>query len=338
MMEPSVSKVPVANNAHAQTLSRRLRYGLEASGFFLVIFFFRLFSIERASALGGWIGRSLIALTPASRRGMANLRLAFPEKNDAERASILKGMWDNLGRVMAEYAHLDKMRWMGTNARIEVSGVDIFDSARARGKGIIFVCGHFGNWEILQKPAREYGLTGATVVRPTNNPIVNRWLEKLRTRNGMPEQVAKGPHGTRRVFTLLRKGDTVCFLVDQRASEGILVPFFGLDAFTTPAPAALALKLGSAVVPVWSERTSGARFHMHIYPVMEAPDTGNPDRDLVEFTAAITRFIEERIRERPEQWLWIHKRWVDENAPKRKRAQALSPGRGGATSATSKRV
>ena len=127
-------------------------------------------------------------------------------------------------------------------------------------------------------------------------------------------------------------------LVDQRTSEGIPVPFFGRDALTTPAPAALALKLGALVVPVSIRRTGGSYFHVHIHPMVEPPDTGDPDRDLLALTATLNGFIEERVRARPEEWLWIHRRWTDANAPLRtKRAQALS-GRGDAESAASNRV
>jgi KDO2-lipid IV(A) lauroyltransferase len=122
----------------------------------------------------------------------------------------------------------------------------------------------------------------------------------------------------------LRKGGAICLLVDQRTSEGIKVPFFGRDAFTTPAPAALALKLGAVIVPVSNERREGAHFHVRAYPIIEPPNTGDADRDLLEITCAMTRFIEDRVREHPGQWLWIHKRWVKDNAPLGKRAQALS--------------
>jgi KDO2-lipid IV(A) lauroyltransferase len=151
----------------------------------------------------------------------------------------------------------------------------------------------------------------------------------------MPEQIPKGASGTRRLLSLLRKNEGAFLLVDQRASEGILVPFFGRDAFTTPAPAALALKLGAPVIPVSNERLSGSRFRVTAHPPIPPPNTGDPDRDLVEFTTAITQFIEKYVRERPHEWLWIHKRWVRQDAPLRKRAQALSPLREGTTNAPS---
>jgi KDO2-lipid IV(A) lauroyltransferase len=295
---------------------------LEAAGFFLVVGFFRLFSIDRASAIGGWIGRKLVAPTYLSRRPLRNLRLAFPEKSEAEIRNILTAMWDNLGRVMGEYPHLDKLHWAGANPRIAMSGTEHLDEAKSRGKGVMLVSGHFANWEIMPFVGREYGFSGGTLVRPPNNPYVSRWMEAIRARNGMQEQIPKGAQGMRRTFALLRKGEAICLLVDQRASEGIKVPFFDREAFTTPAPAALALKLGAVIIPVSNERTAGAHFRMRAYPIIEPPNTGDADADLVEFTAKITRFIEDRVRENPGQWLWIHKRWVKDNAPMRRRAQA----------------
>lgn len=304
-------------------LSRQFRYWLEAAAFFAVIGFFRLFSIDRASAIGGFIGRNIAGRTYLSRRPLRNLRASWPEKSESELAEILRAMWDNLGRVMAEYAHLDRFSWNGPNPRITVSGAEYFDAAKKSGKGIILFSGHFANWEILPIPAREFGLTGGEIVRHANNPIVARWLEALRSRIGMPEQISKA-QGTGRVFTLLRNGEAIMLLADQRASEGILVPFFGRDAFTTPAPAILALRLGVPIVPVANRRTGGAHFHMQIYPAIEPPNTGDRGRDVQLMTTAMTRWIEDRVRDAPGQWLWVHKRWVKENAPLRKRSLAQS--------------
>lgn len=303
-------------------MTRKLRYWAETGAFFLVIGFFRLFPIDLASTIGGWIARNLVGRTFLSGRPMRNLRMSFPEKTQDEIAAILDAMWDNLGRVMAEYAHLDEISWRGPTPRITVSGVENFDAARARGNGSILASAHFANWEIMPIAAREYGITGGVIVRHANNPYVSRWLDALRSRKGIQEQIPKGPHGIKRVFTLLRKGETILLLADQRASEGIRVPFFGRDAFTTSAPASLAIKLGAPIVPVVNRRIGGARFHMQVYPPIEPPNTGDHDRDVYLITAAITRFIEDRVRERPAEWLWVHKRWVKHDAPLRKRALA----------------
>jgi KDO2-lipid IV(A) lauroyltransferase len=329
---------PSLVQADVLPISRRVRYFFETAGFFLVIGFFQLFDIDTASAIGGWIGRNLAMATPASRRAIANLSAAYPEKNEGEIAALARGMWDNLGRVMAEYAHLDKIHLTGADPRIELIGMENIEAAKASGKGVIFASGHFANWEIMPFAARDLGFDGGMVVRPASNPYVHRWLDRVRSRNGVPVQIPKGAQGTRRAFALLRKGEALLLLIDQRASEGILVPFFGRDAFTTPAPAALALKLGAVILPVSNERVDGARFRVRVYPPIQPASTGDSDRDLMALTTQLTQFIETRVRERPCEWLWIHRRWVSEDAPKRKRAQALSPGRAETTSPTSKRV
>ena len=313
-----------AASAHLKlSLSQRLRYGLETAGFFILIGFFKLFGIETASAIGGWIGRNLLAPTAMSKPAYANLRAAFPEKSLDEIEHIVVGMWDNLGRVVAEYAHLGKLKYKDANPRIEAVGLENLHAAQARGKGMLIISAHFANWEIMPFAARQYGLAGGVVVRPTNNPYVNRWLDKQRSRYGMPEQIAKGAQGTRRIFSLLRKGECILMLVDQRTSEGVPAPFFGRDAMTTPAPAALAIKLGAVILPGWNERIGGARFRIRMYPAIEPPNTGDPDRDVLALTAKINAWVEARVRERPEQWLWIHRRWADKGSKLRKRAQAL---------------
>jgi KDO2-lipid IV(A) lauroyltransferase len=317
----------------------RLRYLLEAFGFFALIGFFRLFGPERASNIGGWLGRRIGPLTGMARRASRNLDAAYPGMDAKARNAILTEMWDNLGRVLAEYAHLDAIHATGENPRIEVAGAEYARQAYEAGKGVIMVSGHFANWEVMPFALRDGGGEGGTMVRPANNPIVNRWLEKARTRNGLSEMIPKGTEAAWTTVGLLRKGKIVCMLIDQRASEGILVPFFGRDAQTTPAPAALALKMGCAVLPAWNERIGPARFRIRVYPPLAFEKSGELKRDIEAYTAALTRFIEERVRERPGQWLWIHKRWV-EGALLRKRAQdqVLPAGRGGTSSATSNRV
>jgi KDO2-lipid IV(A) lauroyltransferase len=324
MSSSSNSSAAKARSRAAKPWILQVRHLAETAAFFAVIGLFRLFTIDQASAIGGWIGRTLLAPTRLSRRAISNLSASFPEKTPAEIETIVRGMWDNLGRVMAEYAHLDKIHLSGPDPRIEGSGAEHVEAARARGKGVILISGHLANWEIMPFAAHDYGLTGGVVVRPANNPYVNRWLESARIRNGMAEQIPKNVQGMWRIFALLRGGEAVLMLVDQRASEGILVPFFGRDAFTTQAPAALALRLGSAVIPVSNERLGGARFRLTVHPAIEPPNTGDASRDLSEFTAAMTRFIETRVRERPHEWLWIHRRWVRVDAPRDNAAELQS--------------
>lgn len=302
----------------------RLRYLGEAAAFFTVIGFFRLLGVDTASALGGFLGRQVFYRLGITNRARANLRAAYPEMDAAGIEEIVREMWDNLGRTVAEYAHLDKFSLAGANPRLEVTGTAYAETAIAAGKGVIFISGHFANWEMMPFTAHQLGYESGEVYRPLNNPYVDRWMVRQRIANGPQEQIAKGAQGTRRIFTLLRGGKCILLLADQKTNEGLPAPFFGRDAMTTPAPAALALKLGSIVLPASNERLGGARFRMKIYPPIAFAPSGDHDRDILALTVKITEAIEAMVRERPSQWLWIHRRWPKEGDRLRsKRAQAL---------------
>ncbi|MEJ0026158.1 MAG: lysophospholipid acyltransferase family protein [Rhizomicrobium sp.] len=291
-------------------LAMRLRYGAEAAAFFAYIGFCRMLGLRAASALGGFIGRNVFyRVRGIMNRARENLRAAFPEKSDAEIETIVLEMCDNLGRTVAEYAHLDKFSMHGPNPRLEVVNREAGAEAMASGKGVMFFSGHFANWEMMPFVARQLGFEGGEVYRPPNNPIIDRWLVAQRIRHGPAAQIAKGPAGTRKIFTLLRRGKAIFLLTDQKTNEGIAAPFFGREAMTTPAPAMLALKLGSILLPASNERLPGARFRMTIHPPIRFTPTGDQDRDVHTLTCLINDAVEEMIRYRPSQWLWIHRRW-----------------------------
>lgn len=290
----------------------KLRYGAEAAAFFAFMGLFRILGIDRASALGGFIGRNIFSLTGGTKRARSNLRAAFPDMPDDEIEAIIVEMWDNLGRVVAEYAHHDKMTATGPDARIEIVNLDILERAAATGKGVEFVSGHFANWETMLHAARQHGYDGGAVYRPVNNPYIDRYIVRQRTTYGPKEPISKGAQGTRRIFTLLRSGKSIFILVDQKTNEGLPVPFFGRDAMTTPAPSALSLKLGAVMVLVTNERMSGARFRMTVHQPLTVEPSGDHDRDVLALTTKLNASLEEAIRRRPSQWLSIHRRWPKE--------------------------
>ncbi|MGB8363658.1 MAG: lysophospholipid acyltransferase family protein [Rhizomicrobium sp.] len=290
------------------TAIEKLRYGGEAALFFAFIGLFRILGLDGASAVGGFIGRNIFYRTGVSKRARSNLRAAFPEMSEAEIEGIIVEMWDNLGRTIAEYAHHDKLSIDGPDPRIEIVNGEYAQQADTSGQGAIFASGHFANWEVLLHVAKQLDLHGAAVYRPINNPYVNRFVLRQRTANGPNEHIAKGAQGTRRIFTLLRGGKSIFLLVDQKTNEGMPVSFFGRDAMTTPAPAALALKLGSIILLATNERMRGARFRVAFHPIEFVP-SGNHDRDVLALTTKLNAAIEAAVRKRPSQWLWIHRRW-----------------------------
>jgi len=288
------------------TLKCKLRYGAEAALFLAFMGLFRILGVDAASALGGFIGRTIFARTRVTARARENLIRAFPEKPQAEIDAILRGMWDNLDRTVAEYAHLDKFDLYGSDPRIEVENVEVAE--RVRGKAALMLSGHFANWEVLGIAAARFGLSGAIVYRPPNNPYVDRYIARARAQKGYADQISKH-NGARRIFSLLRAGKAILLLADQKTNEGVAAPFFGRDAMTTPVPAMLALKLNVPVVFASNTRLGGARFRVTMHPPLEFTPSGDHDADVKRMTAAINLRLEEIVRADPSQWLWIHRRW-----------------------------
>jgi KDO2-lipid IV(A) lauroyltransferase len=308
--------------------ARKVRYWLEAAVFFTLIGLFRVLGVDLASAVGGFLGRSILYRTSLSNRARANLEAAYPEKNAEEIGTIIREMWDNLGRTVAEYPHLNRFSYTGTDPRIEIANMALGIRIVEEGKPILFVSGHFGNWEIMPIAAAQYGVEGGIVYRPVNNPYVDRWIAGQRAKNGPKDQITKGAQGTKRIFTLLRAGKAIFLLVDQKTDEGVPAPFFGRTAMTTPAPAALALKLGATILPVSNERLNGARFRMTIHEPIGFLPSDDYEADVLALTTRINEVMERCVRHRPSQWLWIHRRWPKEGEQPRNRrrreAQALA--------------
>jgi KDO2-lipid IV(A) lauroyltransferase len=298
----------------ALTTGQKLRYGAEAAMFFLFMGFFRLLGVDAASSVGGWIGRHVLYHLGWARKAHQNLAAAFPEKSAAEREALVLQVCDNVGRTAAEYAHLDKFDMAGADPRIAVERLDIAETMR--GKSVLLLSGHFANWEIMPIAATEFGLDGAIVYRPPNNPYVDRVIGRARALKGMKEQISKH-QGTRRIFTILRGGKAILLLADQKTNEGIPAPFFGRDAMTTPAPAALALKLNVPLYFASNRRASidgkaSARFVITMHEPLDFTPSGDYDKDVRDMTAAINARLEAIVRADPGQWLWIHRRWPTE--------------------------
>jgi len=284
-------------------------YRIEAWGAALLFALLGWLPLDAASALGGALVRRLGPRLGVSNRARRNLRAALPELSAAQTEAILRGMWNNLGRVAAEYPHLRNIRVFGAASRGETRGLEHLDGALAAGRRVILFGGHLGNWEIAALAAGQYGLDIAQIYRAANNPLIDGMIARMRGGNG--ELIAKGAIASRRAVAALRRGGHVSLLADQKLNEGIAVPFFGRPVMTAPALALLALRFDCAVLPVRVERLQGARFRLTLYPPLELPRTGNRDADVAALMAAVNATLERWIRERPEQWFWVHSRWPE---------------------------
>jgi Kdo2-lipid IVA lauroyltransferase/acyltransferase len=268
-----------------------------------------LLPLDWASALGGALARAIGPRLGISKRARLNLRAAMPGVPDDDVERIVRGMWDNLGRVAFEYPHLAEIEIFAPGGRVEVHGYDHIKRAVAEKRSIVFVAGHLGNWELAPLSAGQYGLDVAFIYRAANNPLVDAMLARLR--GGYGELIPKGATASRRAMATLRRGGHVGMLVDQKLNNGIAVPFFERAAMTAPAPAVLALHYDCDVLPARVERLGGAHFRLTVYPPLALPNSGDREADTLALMTEINRKLESWIRERPEQWFWLHRRWPD---------------------------
>lgn len=267
-------------------------------------------SADWASAIGGWLGRNFGPWIGVTRRARRNLERAFPDKSPAEITAIIGEMWDNLGRVAAEYPHLPRLELFRKDGRFELRGLDHVDAALARRRPIILFGAHLANWEVGGVAAIQYGLPLHIVYRPANNPWVERLFRKGRG-DISRSLIQKGAAGARAAIAMLEKGEPLGILVDQKMNDGIAVPFFGRDAMTAPAIAQLALRFDCTVLPVQVERLGGMRFRITVHPPLELSRTGDRLADITSIMTRVNAIVEDWIRQRPGQWLWVHRRWSD---------------------------
>ena len=291
-------------------LNRYLFHPLEAAAALVVYSLMRVLSIDMASALGGWLGRTVGPYIPISARAVKNLSAAFPEKSPAEIATIVRAMWDNLGRLAAEYPHLGEINVYDPEGRVEVSGFEYVDLLRDDGRGGIFFSSHIANWEIVSLGATQRGVPLDRVYREANNRLVE-WLYQHGRAAVEGALIPKGPAGARVLLRSLEDNRHIAMMVDQKMNDGIPVPFFGRDVMTAPALAELALRYDCPVVPARVERLKGAHFRLLVYPPLELVKTGDRRADVAANMAQVNAILEQWIRDTPEQWLWLHNRWPD---------------------------
>jgi Kdo2-lipid IVA lauroyltransferase/acyltransferase len=282
---------------------------VEACGAALFFVAMRALPIGAASAVGGALARWTGPRLGISRRARRNLKAALPELSEAAVERIVRGMWDNLGRVAAEFPHLRPIRVFEPGGPVAASGKQHIDRAVAAGRRVILFTGHLGNWEVAALAAGQLGIEVAQIYRAANNPLIDRMIARFR--GTATEFLPKGAAGSRRALATLRRGAHLGLLVDQKLNDGIPVPFFGRPAMTAPALALLALHFDCAVVPARVERLGGARFRLTIYPPLPLPRSGDRAADVASLMADVNRTLEGWIRERPEQWFWLHQRWPD---------------------------
>lgn len=281
---------------------RIIRYALEAVLVYPLFAVAKILPVSAASAFGAGIGVLFYWLHSGTKKARHNLRLAMPEQA-AQHEAIIKGAWQNMGRVLLEYPHLNKL-W--DSGRITVEGAQRLQVPST--KPYIFVGIHQANWETGPLVAARYGWNLAAIYRPLNNPFIDPLLRYARTANNQ-KLYTKSAEGAMALLRYVRSGGSAAMLIDQRLGDGISVPFFGQPALTPPMAALMAVKYGAGIMPVQIVRKNKTHFHIIVHKAPDMPNDGTEAERVLALTTALYAMFEGWIREYPDQWLWMHDRW-----------------------------
>lgn len=270
----------------------------------------RLMPLDAASAFTGGLARAIGPRLGLTRRARRQIERSFPAMSAAEIDALVRDMWENIGRMVGEFAHLDGLGLDGPDARIELVGEEHIEFAKRAGRPCLFFAGHLANWELGALAGRLRGLDVTLLYRAANNPYVDGLIQRCRRPVG-GSMLPKGHRAARGVTDAMRAGGVVGMLADQKANTGIEATFFGRPAMTTQVPAMCALSYDCLLIPVRVERLDKVRFRVTVSAPLDVRRTGDRAADMLSITQAINDLIESWVRQRPAQWLWLHRRWAD---------------------------
>jgi Kdo2-lipid IVA lauroyltransferase/acyltransferase len=283
---------------------------IEALAFDATVGLLRLFPVDTASDMGAWLLKTLGPISPVQRVVDVNLNLAFPEKDAAWKARVSKAQWDNLGRTFAEIAMMDRITI--ANGRIVVENMERLEAIKTSGQPVVFISGHFANWEIMPSVINEAGVICQMTYRAANNPYVDARWRKARERYGTRLFAPKGGDGAKELLAGMARGESVALMNDQKFNRGVSTPFFSRPVDTAPGPTRLAMRFGTVLQPMTVERTDKARFKVTVCDPIEVVNTGRKAEDIDATVCQVSKFIEDAVRRRPQEWFWVHRRWPND--------------------------
>lgn len=282
---------------------KKLKYLIESLILTILIVFFKLMPPELASNVAKSLTKFIGKRTGANRTALNNVKRAFPKKTSAEHQTIINGMWDNLGRVIGEYAHLRML----TENYCEIENVKILEEIAKNKQPAFFIGLHQANWEVAAMQLRSFpGLNVGAVYRAPNNHWAEKILDSLRDYNKDEPRFPKSSQGVRQMISHLKNNGQIGLLIDQKYNEGVEANFFGHPAMTSTSYIELAKKFDCPIIPVQMERIGTCYFKMTVHPALELPL-----KDAKQSIEDTHRLIESWISEKPSEWFWVHKRWKD---------------------------
>ena len=273
--------------------------------FLIIIILFLIFKIighRFSNFLAGKIFNLIGPLFRSNKISNQNLINAFPDSNESERKSIIKKMWINYGKIFSEYLFINHIK---NSNRIFVENQEILDTIKNNSEPVIFISGHFNNFELMAMFIDAAGINLSTIYRPLNNIFLNETMEKLRIKYICKNQIKKGKTGTRELIKSLRNNFSVALMIDQRVTEGIKCNFFEKEAFTTTIPAQIVKKFDCEIVPVYIERFQDVKFNL----TFSKPIKFDKNRSVEDITLNLNNILEDMILKNPSQWILTHDRW-----------------------------
>jgi len=267
--------------------------------FFIV---FKVLGLKMASNFSKIIFSLLGPFFRSKKTINKNILKALPNLSNSEINKISRTMWGNYGRILAEYMFLSEFRFKNN---IEIKGQQILDELKENNERVIFVSGHFNNFELMAMQIEKSGINLAAIYRPLNNKFLNYFMEKIRKKYICKNQIKKGSSGTRQLLSLFKKGSSIALMIDQRVSEGILSKFFKNEALTTTIPAQFVKKFRCKIVPIYIERIKDIDFRLTVH----APINFSEDETIDTITLKLNSLLERMILQNPDQWIWSHNRW-----------------------------
>tara|TARA_B110000027_G_scaffold107840_1_gene114856 strand:- start:4761 stop:5621 length:861 start_codon:yes stop_codon:yes gene_type:complete len=284
---------------------KSLKYFFQFLIILMLFFVFKILGLKFASYISGKIVSFIGPFFRSKNLIKSNILKALPNSNKNIIKNISKKMWSNYGRILAEYMFIKKFRMSKINNNIEILGQKRLDAIRNNNEPVIFVSGHFNNFELMAMHLEKSGINLATIYRPLNNKFLNFVMEKIRKKYICKNQIKKGISGTKQLLTFFKKKTSIALMIDQRVSQGIRSHFFQHEAFTTTIPAQFVKKFGCKIVPIYIERTQGVNFKLTIHEPLKYSSIETVES----ITLSLNILLEKMILKNPDQWIWSHNRW-----------------------------
>ena len=284
---------------------KTIKYFIQFLIVFIFFLLFKFLGLKFASYISGKIVSFIGPFFRSKNIIESNILKALPYSNKSEVKKISKMMWHNYGRILAEYMFIKEFRMSKVKKNIEIIGQEKLDSIKENNESVIFVSGHFNNFELMAMHLEKSGINLAAVYRPLNNKFLNFIIEKIRKKYICKNQIKKGISGTKQLLSFFKYKTSIALMIDQRVSQGIKSNFFQHEAFTTTIPAQFVKKFKCKIVPIYIERTQGVNFTITIHDPLEYSST----ESIESITLSLNILLEKMILKNPEQWIWSHNRW-----------------------------